>query len=615
MAQISSSASAPRPVLFVRFAAIVTGVQAVALGWLASAGFFYQDDIDYTAQADRPLTLGYLLEPNNDHLAPGLRLAYWLVAHAAPYENWATVAVRVLVQAVATMLFARLLVRLYGPGPVALAALAGYATAVLTLPSFLSLSSAVNLLPSHVAAVLLLDAWVRHQLTGRLRHALVGAGALLLGVLFWEKMALVLLVLPLLSISVLTEGPARDRLRATAARWRGLLVCAAPAVAFGALYLARRPGDGPDARPGATDFAHLAWDSWGRSVAPTLLGGPWRWFAGPGTYVSVADPPVLGIVAGQLAVAGLLLLAVRRNGWWGLAPWSMPAVWLAANVAVLGIGRYDQFGTVVGRTYHYLSDLTVPLVLAVVTSLVRVRPEEVAGRVGPVAELPAELPAGTRPRPLLVAAVLVYVVGLVVTVSGFQRRWVDNPTRGYLDTAVEQLRAVPGAQVFDTPVSNRVLTLLGSDRRLSQVLGPLDLDVRWDGREGGEPKMLDDSGRLVDASFVTEARTTSDPTRCTYRLDGVGILIIPLDRALPAGDRFVRVDYLASRGSPVEVRLGSAGSWTEPLRGRRQDLRAPLAGFIVQTAGAAVDRVMLRSDNIGLNLCVSQVTVGIPVPA
>ena len=614
MAQISPPTVTHRSVPFVRLAALIAAIQATAFGALATAGFFYQDDLDYTAQAvGRSLTPGYLLEPNNDHLAPGLRLAYWLIAHAAPYEHGVTVAVRIAVQVVATLLFARLLVRLYGPRPLVLLALAGYASAVLTLPSFLSLSSAVNLLPSHVAAILLLDGWVRHQLTGRLRHAAYGAAALLVGMLFWEKMALVLLLLPLLSVSVLTEGPVRDRLRATAARWRGLLLCAAPVVAFGTLYLVRRPGDGPGGTPSVSDFAHLAWDSWGRAVAPALLGGPWQWYAGPGTYVSVADPPVVGMVAAQLAVAGLLVLAVRRNGWTGLLPWSMPVAWLAANVVILGIGRYDQFGTVVGRTYHYLSDLTVPLVLAVVTSLVRVRPAEVARRLGPVAELPAE--RGARPRPLAVAAVLVYAAGLVVTVSGFERRWVDNPTRDYVETAVAQLRATPGAQVFDTPVSNRVLTLLGSDRRLSQVLGPLELDVRWDGREGGEPKMLDDDGRLVDATFFTEARSPGDPGRCTYALRGVGTLEVPLDRAVPAGDRFVRVDYLASRGSPVEVRLGSGGTLTEPLRGTRQDLRAPLAGFIVQTGGAAVDRVVLGSSNIALELCVTQVTVGVPLPA
>lgn len=601
-------------------AAAVAAVQGIAFGLLAARGFFYQDDLDYTAQAaGRGLSLDYLLSPNNDHVAPGLRLAYSLIAHAAPYEQGLTVAARIAVQAVATLLFARLLVRLYGPRPVAVVALAGYASAILTLPSFLSLSSAVNLLPSHVAAILLLDGWLRYQLTGRLRYAVTGAVALLVGLLFWEKMALAVLLLPLFTLTVLTTGPARDRWRALRSRWPGLAVCVAPVVASAALYLARRPGDGPGPTPSVTGFLHLAWDSWGRSVAPAVAGGPWRWFAGDGFYVSVADPPAGGIVAGQLAVAGLLLVAVRRNGRSALLPWAMPLVWLLANVLVLGIGRYDQFGTVVGRTYHYLSDLAVPLVLAVVTSLVRPRPAEVAGRTGSVAELSMTRdapPPATWTRRLALAAAVVYAAGLVVSVNGFERRWVDNPTKSYLDTAVASLRAFPGAQVYDTPVSNRVLTVLGQDRRLSQVLAPLDLDVRWDGRLDGEPLIVDDQGRLVGSSFFTEAQSREKPkVFCSHYLDGSGSLAVPLDRALPAGDRFVRIDYILSRGTAITLRLGSGGTVADPLHGARQELRAGLNGALLQTAGAAVDRIEVTNPNDQVKLCVTHVSAGVPVPA
>ena len=257
-------------------AAAVASIQGIAFGLLAARGFFYQDDLDYTAQAaGRGLSLDYLLSPNNDHVAPGLRLAYWLVAHAAPYEQGLTVAARIAVQAVATLLFARLLVRLYGPRPVAVVALAGYASAILTLPSFLSLSSAVNLLPSHVAVILLLDGWLRYQLTGRLRYAVTGAVALLVGLLFWEKIALAVLLLPLFTLTVLTAGPARDRWRALRSRWPGLAVSVLPVLAYAALYLARRPGDGPGPTPSVTGFLHLA----GISGA-----GRWRrrWPAAPG---------------------------------------------------------------------------------------------------------------------------------------------------------------------------------------------------------------------------------------------------------------------------------------------------------------------------------------------
>jgi hypothetical protein len=611
------SAGPRRPTGLHVAAAIVT-VQALVSAGLAVRGWFYQDDIDYIAQAaDRPLDLDYLLTANNDHLTPGLRLAYWLMAELAPYSHGPTVLARVALQILATALFCRLLVRLLGWRPLTLAGLAAYAFTLLTLPSFLSLSSAVNLLPAHVAAILLLDGHVRFQLTGRLRYAVGGAAALAVGLLFWEKVALAGLLLPLLSLLVLTEGGVRERVAATLARWRGWLVYLVPVVAFFGYYLLAGYGRAGSS-PAAGAAVEVAGVSWFQAVTPALVGGPWTWYAAADTYVSAASPPLAGAVLAQVALAALLVVAVRRNGPGALAVWSMPAVYLAGTAVVLAIGRYDQFGSLAGRVYHYFSDLAIPLVLAAVLSLAPPHPAAVLARCGRLGDLvapPLPLPASWPIRLLTLAAVVAYAASFAFSAAGFERRWMQSPARSYVETLTAELRAAPDTVLYDTRVTPQVLTLLSANRGVSQLLAPLDLDVRFDDRTGGlEPKVVDDEGHVTDSAFLPAAQSREDRRRfCSHYLDRAGTLAVPLDRPLPAGDYFFRIDYISQRSSPVQVRAGSGGSTVDPVRGSDAELRAGLNGALVQTRGQPVDRLEVSSANSAIRLCVTHVTAGYPV--
>lgn len=619
MATIADASSPPRlrTVPFGGAVAAVAALQALIYGGLASRGFFYQDDFDYVAQgADRRLTLDYLLEPNNDHLTPGLRVAYWLMAHVAPYEHWPTVVMRVLLQVAVTLLFARLLARLVGPGRVALAVLGLFAFTLLTLPSFLVLSSSVNLLAAQIAALVLLDRHVRYEVHGRLADALWGAAALLVGLLFWEKIVLAVLLPPLLSLLVLTAGPLRDRVRGT--RWTGIAVYAVPVVLFFGYFLTHRYARRSN-RPSVSDLADLAWVSWGHGVAPTLVGGPWRWYDSPGSYFGLANPPLLGIVAGQAAVLAFLAVVVRRNGVRALLPWLLPVAYLLGNTVVLGVGRYQYLGGFVGRSYHYLCDTAIPVLLAVALSLALPRPVEVAARTGPAAALaaaPVPVRLEGRARGIALALVAAYALSVSVSAARFEQRWVDNPGRAYLAAVTAQLRATPGLALYDTPVNQEVVVPLGVARRLSQVLAPLDLDVRWNDRSGGEPKAVDDSGRVRDAAFVPVAQSKEGAGFCSHYLVGTGTLSVPLDRPANPGDVFLRVDYILERGSAVTVRLGSGPQLRSPVHGDQAELHAGLNGLVVQADGAApVDRLVVTSANSAARLCVTHVAAGFPFPA
>jgi hypothetical protein len=610
----------PKPVLTGRrVAAAIVVAQALVYGLLARAGYFYVDDLDNQATAARyGLGWDYLTLPLNDHLTPGLRLSYWLLAHLAPYQHGVSVLARVLVQAAATVLFYRLLLRLFGARPAVLVALAAYAFCPLTLPSFLSLSSAVNLLPAHVALILLLDGHVRYAATGRLRYAVGGGLALLVGLLFWEKVALGVLLPPLLTATVLTAGDWRPRLRALLGQTPGFLCYLLPLVAFFGYYFgAGYPGSSDPLT--ATRLAELAGTSWLRGIGAAVAGGPWSWYSTPDVYFGVGDPPVAVVVAGQVVLLGLAALGVRRRGWSSLLCWAMPVVYLLGSSAVLAAGRYQYFGGLVATNFHYLSDLAVPLVLAGAAALVPVDRAGLAARgLAPLAELspagaPVRLPAG-RARLAAVLAVAL-AVGAAVSAAAFERRWTQNPTRAYLGTLVADLRAHPGTNLYDVPLSGRVLPVISGNRRPSQVLAPLEVPLTYD--DPTVPlKTVDDRGRVVDAVFLPVASSRERAgVFCTHLLRGAQRLTVPLTPAAPEGDHVVQLDYLTQRGSTVWIRVGGPAGLVEPLGGAERQLKGGLRRVVLQVDRAVVDRVEIASDNPNLHLCVTHVDAGSPVPA
>jgi hypothetical protein len=611
----------PRPLLTLRrVAAAIVAAQAVLYGLLASAGYFYVDDLDNLATAARhPLDGDYLTLPLNDHFTPGLRLSYWLMAHVAPYQHGVTVLARLAVQVAATVLFYRLLLRLFGPRPAVLVGLAAYAFCPLTLPSFLSLSSAVNLLPAHVAVILLLDSHVRYAATGRLRYAATGGLALLVGLLFWEKVALAVLLPPLLTAVLLTGGGWRERAAALLRQWRGFACYLLPLVFFfGYYFAAGYPGSRDPATVGRV--ADLARTGWLRGVGPAAAGGPWTWFSTDSVYFGVADPPPAAVVAGQLVLLGLAALGVRRRGWASLACWSMPVVYLLGTSVVLAVGRYQYFGGLVATNFHYLSDLTVPLVLAGMAALVPVelaalprRAVATLGQLGP-AGTPVPLPAGRARLPAAALAVAL-VASTAVSAAGFERRWVQNPTRDFLGTLLSTLRSYPGTNIYDVPLSSRVLPVVSENRRPSYVLAPLEVPVSYD-----DPRVplrtVDDLGRVVEAVFVPAAESREQPgVFCSHPLSGAQRLTVPLTRRAPEGDHVVVVDYLAERALPVSFRVVGSHGAVDPVGGPSRELRGGLQRVLLEVAGTDVTQLEVSSELAAVKLCIAHVEVGYPVPA
>jgi hypothetical protein len=607
---------------------MIAAVQGVVIGALGAAGYFYLDDVDMSADgAKYPLDWHYLTLPLNVHLTPGLRLVYWLIAHYAPYNNGATVLGRVLVQAVATLLMGYLLAQLAGPGRAAALGLGLYAFSPLIVPSLLSLSSGVSLVPLHVGVLILLVMHVRYEATRKLEYAAFGAMGGLFALLFWEQAVLSFAIAPLLTFLYLSKGGIRSRLGAVLRSWPAWLIYAVPIVLFFGYFL-HGPYGTSGTTPRPSDIWSLAWDGWLHSLAPSLVGGPWTWFSLDTVYYSASAPGPIATTCGQAAVLGLSVLAVRRNGFSALRAWILPAVALFGTGTLLAANRFEYVGTFLARNFHYWTATSIPLVLAIVLLLVRVDPAAVAtrGRSGLWAAgdpLPSRRREVARPISAgLAVVVAAYALSYGVTVGRFEHRWVHNPIRSYMTTAIDGLQQTTAngqIGIYDSYAPVAVATLIQVNRRVAEIFRPVEHElpnsVHWD--DASRPLyMFDPAGRLVKARLDNYATSVDKPGAfCSHPLHGVGSATVMLDKQVTSWDSFARLDYLARTSTQVTLRLANGGTTFAPRRNGTPVLTGgAYASVLLGTPDRPFDRVVVTSVDPEAVICLS-VKAGSPQPA
>jgi hypothetical protein len=644
----------------------IAAVQGVVIGSLGVAGYFYLDDIDMTAEGGKhDFGWSYVSLSLNDHFTPGLRTVYWLMAHFAPYNNGVTVLGRVLVQFLATILVGYLLAQLVGPGRLAVLGVGLYAFSPLIVPSLLSLSSGVNLLPTHIGILILAIMHVRYEVTRRYRYAVFGALGLLLGLLFWEKAVLGLTLPPLLTLLYLSTGGLRDRFRALLRDWPSWLIYLVPAVGFFWWYLAGNyPKSGET--PHIGDIWSIIQDAWLHSLGPTVVGGPWSWYTIDSVFYSAAWPGFLATCAGQLAVLAVMVVAVRRNGWRALRSWSLIAVYLLGAAVLLAAGRYEYIGVLLARNYHYFSELSIPLILSIVLCLgppsaaaVRARvtrgiwtdtsdetsagpsalPSSGIDEKKPVDDVPSETVPADAPeataeagtlgrsdvaRPVsigVVLAVIAYALSYGVTVGGFERRWVQSPIRDYMTTAIRDLKfntAKGTVSIYDTYAAGNVAPIIQINRRVSDIFRPVEPDlpspVVWD--DANRPMyVFDQGGHLIKARLVEEATSPTTPGAfCSFPLKGATSVTVPLTKRINRPDAFLKLDYLTQTPESVQIRLGDGAKTFAPRRHGRSTLRAGrYIPIMLGTPNLAFDRVTVTSTDPGAVICLAA-QAGYPEP-
>ena len=605
-------------------------VQASWNGWLSARGWFYQDDLSAMDEASgRRLGWKFLSMPVNDHLVPGYRLVFWLQRNTDPLNYAQTVVVRTLLQTLAIWLLYRLLVLLFGHRPGVLVILALYAVNPLIVANLTWLTTAACLVPAEIAAITALNGHVRYTVSGQLRWAAVSGVALLVGMCFWEKTAIIGGMLPILSLGYLSAGTVGNRLRQLAGNWRGWLLTASPPLLFVAYFLGHHYG-GSARGVKLSDLIGVVRTGWLKTATPALFGGPWHWFDAGTAYVSWSAPSGLAVVGCQLAFAVLVVAGLLRNGPRSLVGWSLPLLSVAIGTVMVAIGRFFAFGDLVAITMRYSFDFALALALGVALALLPSNPAAIRRRAVAL-PLPTETEVinagnhaatGVRVAPSVAGGRLVTIgCCVVLTLSSmvsawrFEQRWTQNPTKPYVDRLTTAVRkAGPQANLYDTSVSSTVVPyFFGPTMHLSRLLSWTNVKVRFD-QTDTTPMLVDQQGNLVAANLLPAAFGVLAPRQtCEVLAHGVGTWRVPLTKQLPYGDGFLHLEYYQQRPSTLVVQIEDvSGKLVTPYTGGRVSFPVTLGAQLLRLNSVAATAVVIRSESSATNICIGGIVIGAP---
>jgi len=239
----------------------------------------------------------------------------------------------------------RLLLLLFGNRRAVLGLLVAFGCSTLWLSGYLWWVSAFQVLPGILFTVIAIDAFVRHQVFGGPRYALLTAGSLASALLFYEKPLQLSVLLPIIAVLFFSssDSPA-GWWRALQRAWGAWLALGVVVGLYAGAYLL---GDFfvETPRPDLQTVERALGDGWLNGFVPSLLGGPleFRWIGSLGA----PDPPLWLVVIDQILVVVLVGVTItyRRFAWRGF---SLVLVAFLLNAGAIAWTRAGLFGR--GRT-------------------------------------------------------------------------------------------------------------------------------------------------------------------------------------------------------------------------------------------------------------------------
>ena len=583
---------------------VLIAAQLALRGWALSGSWFYSDDLEFLADATgTPLRLGFLLTPHDSQLMPGGVLVTWVVARAGAFA-WPVAAASTLAMQLAADLACWWALRqLFGHRWQVLVLLAAYLFWPLTFTSFMWWAAALNHVPLQAAAFLAVGCLALARRTGNRRWTLATAGAVVLGLCFYVKAALLVLPLGLLYLLHLNDWSqgvrrgAADILRRT---WPLAVLLAAILAAYTLLYTSSTPS--PLTGTAAIEYGEIADGMFRRSLAPALLGGPWAWFTPSPPISLVGTPETLSTLSLAAVAAGVAVVLVRRPGAWRAlavaAPYLALAFWLTAR------GRGPGTGGVPGLLLRYLADSTPWLVIAAGLLVLPLR-SDLVPRPPQTADATAPA-AGARVRRRIVAGAALGCVlaGAVWSSISFASHWRSFASRTYVQNVQAEAEARP-LLLLDEPVSRRIASVTAYENTLpSRLLKPLRPRVRAV-ETATDPLLLDAEGRPTVPLVTDGASSAPGPEQdCGYAV-GSDAAPVALSGTPERYDWWVSVAYYAGEATTMQVRLGER-TWDMPVeRGAHR--------WFTQGSGAVGDLVLGGTDD-GKVVCVTGVDVGDVIP-
>jgi hypothetical protein len=570
----------------------------VVMAWKAAivqSSYFKEDDFEFVARAmENDLSFDYLTRIHFGQFMPGGFLLAWFTSRLEPFGWGYAAGVILVLHACAALAVLRMLRVVFGARPAILAPLLVFLVAPITVPALVWWAAALNTVFLQIALPMAIASHWLHLRTGRLRHAVAAALWVLFGLLGFVKGFALPLVL--FALTVIYHGGLRTALRKYVAAWSMYLFVL---VGFGALYVYRAlssPNTG--ALPIFDQAAGFLWELLGKTFATTVLGGPWRWFAGADW--GVASPPLPVVIASIVTFAAVVAVTAYYRRRAGLAWAVLLGYVLVADALPVLWGRVHLLGSFAGTDTRYVAD-AVPLIALVVGLVLLPLP----GEAEPYRRA---LPARERVSGICGAALGLFVGASLVTVTLFTGYLGADRRHNYIETARAELaKAAPDAVIYDRLVPSDVLPSTYKTYSLtSRVLGAMatpQLRARMQAPPAALDGMVfDDQGRLrpVDVQGIPLVPTTRD--RCWPVTNGT--VQVPLDnRDSRMEGILVRLGYAARANTTVTLWMGDRATDVE--------LRAGL-GRVFMLAAPGADRIVVQDMPPGV--CIGDVTPGQAVP-
>lgn len=571
---------------------------AVVMAWKTSIvqyAYFKEDDFEFMARAmQNELSLDYLTRVHYGHFMPGGFLLAWVSARLAPYE-WGVAAGGVLIlHALACLAVYRMLRVVLGNRPAILAPLLVFLVAPITVPALTWWAAGLDTVFLQLALPMAVASHWHYLRSGRLRHAVAAALWVLFGLLGFVKGFAVPLVL--FALTAIYFGGLRSALRR---HWAAWLMHVGVLAGFGVVYLERsRSAIETGGLPSFEQATGFLWELLGKTLATTVLGGPWKWFAG--NDWGVAAPPTAAVIASLVVLVVLVAVTghYRRRA---LAAWGMLLGYAVVADALPALwGRVHVLGAFAGTNTHYVAD-AAPLI-ALVVGLVLL-PHQ--GEADPYRRA---LPARERVTGACGVVLGVFAGASLVSVTIFGSYLGADRRHDYIETARAALaKAPPDVVVYDRVVPADVMPGSYQDYSLtSRVLGAMaapELRARMQAPPAALDGMVfDDQGRLVPMEVAGVPLAPRTPDRC-WPVTG-GTVLVPLDTSArhPAGT-LVRLDYSAKADTKVTLWMAERPADVELRTG---------VGKIFVLAEPGADRITVP--DVPPGVCLGTVTPGQAVP-
>jgi hypothetical protein len=600
---------------------VMIAAQLVWKGFFLNHFFFWQDDYhDLDLALDHHFSWGFLVHMGSGHLIPGVYALSWVLARVGLYD-WALASgVTLVILAAAGVAALRLLRTLFGDRPAILVPLAVYLVTPLTLPDLGWWSSAIESLPLQFATFMALDAHVWYVRNRRIRHAVAAALWLAVGMFFFEKGA----VVPLLLFAV-TSAFFVDGRWATAARrclltyWRAWLLYAA--VLGGYVMLIALQLHTSSAKPRSPgQYRNVLSFMSGlvkNTFVPGALGGPWQWF--PSGALAYSAPPTGLVWLSWIVAAAIVVVSIwnRRYAW---RAWAILAAWiLAADMAPVIIGRIKELsGAVLGLETRYVAD-AVP-VLAICLGLAF---WPVAGR--PDSRRHRRETAGNSQYVTAAAGAVLgaFILGSLWSAQAYESATTSAPTRAFITNARAALAAAPhGTVIVDRPVPDTVaLGIFGGYSYASKIVGEMARGepanrLRWARLPQGTIDHLmafGQDGRLRQAAPYGPAALLPAGKSCWSQIGRKIVIHLSRQVTVP-GALTLHIAYLAAASGPAKVSFGEQSQSLTLQRGLH-NLYLTVQGsgnsFIVRGLGS--NRLCIGGASVGVLFPIGAATS--PVPA